>query len=287
MQSTQTTRTLSDRRSTFTARSGFLGGIFGGDIGDSTRTARNIGTLRSGRSYDHSGDVGGRDLDFFRFTTDRRLSITAKLENDDRRRDDPIAMTLLDRNGSPLARGNGRFLFVNVPHEETGTITARLAAGTYFVRLESARGNNQDYNFEISASSTGTGNGNGSNSLNFEDERDLGRLRAGEGDRFSGRVGGSDIDGYRFSIGDRSRIVSELSNEGNDDIAFRLINDRGQTVQTSSGRFLFANVESDESQRLIAPTLAAGTYYFVVQSDVGRSEDYRFSVRNSGNVEVI
>jgi hypothetical protein len=260
----------------------FLGGLFDRDIGDSPRRAKDVGTLRSGRSYSHSGDVGGKDLDFFRVKFDRSTQFTARLKNEEKDKD-PIALTILDSDGDAIQGNNGKFLFRNIESGRTKQLSTRLSAGTYFVRLESAKGRNQDYDLNLSASSSGGSGGDNGSNLDLDRARNLGRLQSGRTYRESGSVGGSDVDIFRFNTRGTSRILADLSNDGNDDIAFRLLDSSGQTVRTANGNFLFANVRPDDSETLLAPTLGAGTYYFAIQSSVGRNEDYDFRLRQSSD----
>jgi hypothetical protein len=275
LSTSSSTQALNSRRS----RS-FLGGLFDRDIGDSTRSAKEV-TLRSGRSYSHSGDVGGKDLDFFRVKFDRSTQFTARLKNEDK--DDPIALTILDSDGDAVQGNNGKFLFRNIESGRTKQLSTRLSAGTYFVRLESANGRNQDYDLDLSvSSSSGSSDDNGSN-LNLDRARNLGRLESGRTYRESGSVGGSDVDIFRFNTRGTSRILADLNNDGNDDVAFRLLDSSGQTVRIANGNFLFANVRADDTETLLAPTLGAGTYYFAIQSSAGRNEDYDFRLRQSSD----
>jgi hypothetical protein len=282
LSTSQSTQALDSRNSLSTRRSkGFLGGIFDRDIGDSTKKAKDIGTLSRSRSYSHSGDVGGKDLDFFKFKLDGSTQITAKLKNSDKD-NDPIALTILKPNGNAAKGSDGKFLFKNVQSGKSKQITTRLAAGTYFVRLQSDKGSNQDYDFDLTADlSTGGSSSGGGSNINFNNARNIGRLQSGTTYRESGSVGGDDVDVYRFDTQGTNRILADLTNNGNDDVAFRLVNTSGETVKTGNGNFLFANVKSDDSDSLLAPTLGAGTYYFVIQSSVGRNEDYSFKLKQS------
>jgi hypothetical protein len=286
MLSTSQSTSLNDR--TTSSNRNVFGRLFSRDIGDSINKAKKIGTLSRSKSYSNSGDVGGKDLDFYEFKLDRSLRITAKLENEDKD-NNPIALTILNRNGKAVTGSDGKFLFKNVTAGNTRELSTTLQSGTYYVRLESAQGRNQDYDFELSASrgsgsggGGGNGGGNGGNSgIDFDDARNLGRLDSGRTYNQSGSVGGNDEDVYSFSVDRTSRILAELTNNGNDDVAFRLLDSSGQTVKKANGNFLFSNVNPDDSETLLAPTLGAGTYYFAIQSSVGRNEDYNFSLRQS------
>lgn len=272
----KTTQTLGSTNPLRSTRAG----LFSHDVGDSIEKAKNIGTLS--RSYSRSGEVGKKDLDFFRFKLDGTTSITAKIKNEDKDKS-PIAMTILDGSGNTIQGSNGKFLFKNIQRGATKQIVASLPAGTYYIRLGTAKGSKQDYEFDLTPSSSiGSGFGGIGSGSNVGDTQNLGRLQSGRTYRESGSVGGdSDVDSYRFTIDRTSRVFSELSNNGNNDIAFRLLNTNGETVKTSSGNFLFANVNRNDDERLLAPTLEAGSYAFVIQSKVGRNEDYSFRLEQS------
>ncbi|NJR37943.1 MAG: hypothetical protein HC781_02705 [Leptolyngbyaceae cyanobacterium CSU_1_4] len=278
LQTSKTTQTLNSTDSTNFFRS-TRAGLFSRDVGDSLEKAKNIGTLS--RSYSRSGEVGKKDLDFFRFKLDGTTSVTAQLKNEDKDKS-PIAMTLLDGNGNTIQGSNGKFLFRNIQPGATKQITASLPAGTYYIRLGTAKGSQQDYDFNLTASaSIGSGFGGIGSGSNLGDTENLGRLQSGRTYRESGSVGGSsNIDSYRFTVDRPSRLLAELANNGNDDIAFRLLNTSGETVR-SNGNFLFANIRPDDEERLLASTLGAGTYAFVIQSSVGRNEEYTFRLEQS------
>lgn len=249
---------------------------FAPDYGDSLKDAEDIGTIKRGKSYNYSGDVGGDDLDFFKFKLDRRGKIFATLNNKSNG-DDPIAVTLLNRQGN-VVKKNGKFLFANVEAGESQTISARgLAKGTYYLRLQSEDGRDEDYDLNLSQSGSSTTTPGFSQSVN------LGTLRPGDRTSQSGTVGGSDIDFYRFNVDGTSRIFARLdsSDFNADPIAFSILDSQRRTVQTESGRFLFSNVEGGDSDTLFAPTLASGTYYVRVQSEQGRNEPYQLSVERS------
>jgi hypothetical protein len=260
-----------------TNRAGIFGGLFSREPGDSIDKAKSIGTLSRSRSYSRSGEVGKKDPDFFSFKVDGTTSIVAKLKNETKDKS-PIAMTILDRSGEAVS-ANGGFLFKNIQPGGTKQITASLSSGTYYIRLTSAKGKKQDYNFDLSASTSGGGSSSGSN---FGAVQNLGTLRSGSTYRESGNVGGdSNIDSYRFTVDRTSRVFADLSNNGNDDIAFRLVNSSGETVRGGNGNLLFANVRPDNDDRILASTLGAGTYSFVITSSQGRSEDYSLGVNQT------
>jgi hypothetical protein len=279
LSTSRTTQTIGSTHSS--NRAGIFGGLFSREPGDSIDKAKSIGTLSRSRSYSRSGEVSKKDPDFFSFKVDGTTSIVAKLKNETKDKS-PIAMTILDRSGEAV-KVNGGFLFKNIQPGGTKQITASLSSGTYYIRLTSAKGKKQDYNFDLSSStSSGSGGSGGSSGSDFRAVQNLGVLRSGSTYRESGDVGGdSNIDSYRFTIDRTSRVFADLSNNGNDDIAFRLVNDSGETVRGGNGNLLFANVRPDDDDRILASTLGAGTYSFVITSSDGRSEDYSLGVNQS------
>jgi hypothetical protein len=260
--------------------SGFFGNLFGSsDFGDSQSDAENIGKLKRSRSYDYSGDVGRNDPDFFRFKISRKRSpFSARLTNDRYNRA-PIAISILNKQGQVVKTDN-QYLFKNIEVGETAVLsTQRLRKGTYFFRILSATGSSEDYkvNFSLSASSAPSPN----NVLN------LGRLTPGRSYRYTGYVGRSDVDFYRFSVETSSRLSASLFNNtyrgtfSTDSIAISILDDRQQTVRTSSGRYLFANVEPYTEETLFDPTLPAGEYYIRIQSAEGKDLNYQLDLRRS------
>lgn len=263
---------------------------FAKDYGDSLKNAENVGSLKRGKSYSYSGDVGGDDLDFFKFKLDRRGSFSATLTNKSDG-NQPIAITLLNRQGK-VVKNSGKFLFANTEAGTSQTLSVTgLAKNTYYLRLQSANGRDEDYDLRLSPSSSTPGlpglpgfpgNPGSNQSVN------LGNLRPGDRLFQSGTVGGtSDIDFYSFSIDNTSRITANLSNSNftgsssRDAIAFSILDSQRRTVQTGSGRFLFANVEGGDSETLLAPALSSGTYFVRVQSAEGSNEPYRLSLERS------
>ncbi len=260
------------------SKRGFFDDLFGGDAGGTLNTARNLGTLKSGSSFKRSGTVGGSDLDFFKFKLDRTTNFSAELNN---RGDDPIALTVLDKRGNSITN-NGNILFQNVEADDRQTLsTTRLPKGTYYVRLQNNNGSRDSYDLRLQGF-TSSSNSDGSNNSD-SDSRDLGSLSSRKTYRYSGRVGDSDIDLYRFNLNSRSRFSSSLFNDGSNPIAISLLDRNNRVVQTDNGRLLFANIEAGERDELFNPTLASGSYSLRVQSAVGNREDYQLRLRQSSS----
>jgi hypothetical protein len=264
------------------SQNAFLGGLFGNDVGDSRKKAKDIGTIKKGSSYRKRGDVGGDDLDFFKFKLDGKTDFSAELTHRDN--GDPIAMTILDKNGKVVKR-NGDFLFKNINSGDTDSISVSgLPKGTYFIRLQSEEGSNESYRLKLSRSlseSNGSSGSNGSNGSNKGDRKNIGKLAGDRAYDYSGTVGGKDVDFYDFSLDDSSRFQATLSNRSNDPIAVTLLDSNNQTVKTNNGRFLFGNADGNADISLFDPTLPAGNYKVRVQSEVGNGEDYRLSLQRS------
>lgn len=250
------------------------------EFGDSRDDAEDVGTLKSGKSYNFSGDVGGDDLDFFKVKLGKRTSFSAKLKNDSDG-NQPIAISILNTRGQGVKGSKGKFLFSNIKAGKTATLTeAKLAAGTYYVRVQSAEGQDEDYELKLS---TGSASDSG-----LEGAKDLGSLSQGQTRSGFGSVGLDDTDLYKFNIGGTSRVITRLTNESFDQpIALTILDRRGKAVKKSNGGILFANVNEGETGTLLAPTLASGTYYLRFTSAEGDGEDYSFRVTRSGSTNPI
>jgi hypothetical protein len=133
------------------ARGGFLG-LFGRrDVGDTIDKAKDIGTIKRGGVFKASGDVGGKDLDFFKFKSDVPLSFSARLDNNSSKRDkDPVTLTFVDKSGKAIMGTDGKGLMQTIKAGKTNTVTSTLAAGTYYIRLESTAGKDQNYKLRLS-----------------------------------------------------------------------------------------------------------------------------------------
>lgn len=122
--------------------------LFGSDSpGNSSSSAKNIGTLN--RSYSFSGDVGGTDLDHFKFKVSTKRDFRIAIENEGSRN---IITSLLDSRGRLLFIRNKPLSVVVRPDKESGFIVRNLNRGTYFVRLSSG-GRGEDYNLSLQTQS--------------------------------------------------------------------------------------------------------------------------------------
>lgn len=255
---------------------GFFDNLFSSDVGNTPEKAKNIGTLKRGSSYKKSGDVGGSDLDYFKFRVDQTTSFSARLRSKSNN-DQPIAITILDQRGDAVSV-NGNFLFKNIEPGQTDTISVGgLPRGEYLVRLQSINGRDEDYDLELSRTRLSSG-GSGGSSGNGQT---IGQLQPGRRYDYSGWVGGRDIDLYRFNLDRTSRFTASLANDSNDPIAVSILDQNNDVVQTANGRFLFGNAESRDSVTLFAPTLPSGSYTVRVQSAVGNREAYRLALSRS------
>ncbi|MBD3882577.1 hypothetical protein IFO70_12470 [Phormidium tenue FACHB-886] len=253
------------------------------EFGDEIDDAEDLGTLRSGNSRSFSGDVGGRDLDFFKFRLDKRNRFTARLENDG---NDAIAVTVLDRRGRGVRGSNGRLLFTNVEAGETFSLNdPQLKSGSYFLRVQSEEGRNEDYELRLSV---GSGSSSGGGSVDLDDARDLGSLSLGQSRSGGGTIGSDDTDLYKFDISGTSRMNFRLTNNSlSDPIALSVLDDSGNAVRKNNGGFLFVNVNQGNTGSLVAPTLRSGTYYLRFTSQEGDSESYSFRVTRSASTSPV
>ncbi|HEY9644067.1 MAG TPA: hypothetical protein V6C57_26480 [Coleofasciculaceae cyanobacterium] len=245
------------------------------EFGDNQDDAKDLGTLKSSKSYNFSGDVGGKDLDFFKFKIGGRTRFSAKLKNESDG-NQPIAVTVLDTSGRSVTGSNGKPLFSNIKAGKTFTLTEpNLAKGTYFLRLQSAGKNAKDEDYSLNLF-TGSSSG-GSSSL--DDAKNLGSLSLGQTKSGSGSVGSDDTDIYKFNIGDTSRVVTRVTNNSfSNPIALTLLDQSGNVVKKANGSYLFVNVNEDQTSTLLAPTLSSGTYYLRFTSAEGNGEDYSFRI---------
>lgn len=268
---TQNSPFISSTRLRFSSRSEF---------GDSRDDAKDVGTLKSGKSYNFSGDVGGDDLDFFKFKLSNRNSFSAKLKNDSDG-NQPIAITVLDSRGNAAKGSNGKFLFSNVKALKTFTLKdSKLAAGTYFLRVQSAQPRSKDEDYELSLSTGRSSDSSSSGSI--DNAQSLGSISLGQTRSGSGSVGSNDTDFFKFDIGGTSRVVTRLTNNSfNQPIALTVLDRSGNPIKKTNGSSLFVNVDDGETGSILAPTLSSGTYYLRFTSAEGSSERYSFSVQRS------
>ena len=250
------------------------------EFGDNIDKAKDLGTLQSGNSRSFSGDVGRKDLDFFKFKFDQGNKFSAKLENDSNR-NQPIAITVLNKRGRAVTGSNGKPLFANVEAGQTFNLNeSQLGSGTYYLRVQSAEGKNEDYNLKLGVGSSASSGGSSGGSLN--NARDLGNLSIGQSQSGGGSVGSNDTDVYKFGIGGTSRMVFQLANNSfNNPIALTVLDSSGNTIRKNNGSFLFLNVNNGNTDSLIAPTLRSGTYFLRFTSQTGTNDPYSFRVTRS------
>jgi hypothetical protein len=131
-------------------------GVFGrNDIGDTIDKAKNARLLKQGSGvFKSSGDVGGQDLDFFKFKIDTSTVFTARLENKSRKNDrDPISLSVVSGDGMTLKGADGKLLSRDsISAGATDTISTTLSPGIYYIRLESVKGTDQNYKLRLATS---------------------------------------------------------------------------------------------------------------------------------------
>jgi len=252
------------------------------EFGDTRKDAEDLGTLKSGKSYNFSGDVGGNDLDFFKFKLGRRDSFSAELKNKSDG-NQPIAISVLDTRGNAVRGSNGKFLFANVKALRTFTLKEpKLSAGTYFLRVQSDQPQSKDEDYELNLSTGGSSGSGSSGSGSINSAQNLGSLSLGQTQTGSGSVGSNDTDFFKFDISGTSRVVTRLTNNSlNQPIALTVLNSSGNPVKKSNGSSLFVNVNHGETGSILAPTLSSGTYYLRFTSAEGSGDKYSFSIQRS------
>lgn len=115
--------------------------------GDNQNNTQNLGTLIRGRDYRYDGTVGGADIDSYQFNLDSNSRLTTTLFNSS---NDPIAVSLLNRNNQVVQTASGRFLFGNAEPGATVELFApTLATGEYRVRVQSAVGTQERYQLQL------------------------------------------------------------------------------------------------------------------------------------------
>lgn len=135
---------------------GFLG-IGGGDIGNTIDKAKDVGLLKKGTGiYKHSEDVGGTDLNFFKFKLDSTTLFSARLKNQKRSGETSLSsLTIVTSSGATVKGSDGKSLFKNnIQAGTTKSISTNLAAGTYYIRLQSPEGSGQNYKLRLAASAS-------------------------------------------------------------------------------------------------------------------------------------
>jgi hypothetical protein len=135
-------------------------GIFGSsDVGNTIDKAKDVGLLKKGSGvFKRSGDVGGKDLDFFKFKLDTTTTFNARLENKERKNDqDPISLSIINANGITINGMDGIALSKNnILAGKTDILSSSLPTGTYYIRLESAKGSGQNYKLRLSTTTSST-----------------------------------------------------------------------------------------------------------------------------------
>jgi hypothetical protein len=135
-------------------------GIFGrSDVGDTIDKAKNARLIKGGSGvFKHSGDVGGKDLDFFKFKLDINTPFTARLQNKSQKDNrDPISLAIVGADGITLNGMDGQSLSKGkILAGTTETISTNLAPGVYYIRLESTKGTDQRYKLRLATSALPT-----------------------------------------------------------------------------------------------------------------------------------
>ncbi|MEX0267734.1 S8 family serine peptidase [Leptolyngbyaceae cyanobacterium UHCC 1019] len=227
--------------------------------GNSTATARDVGTLVGDRSFnDFVGIVDPND--FYRFvlptTSNFRLDLTG-LEAD-------VDVRLLNSAGTTIAS--------SIEGGTTSENIARsLTAGTYFVQVYPFNGSSSDYRLSLSASPSFDGAGN-----SLSTARNVGTLTNTL--TFNDFVGAADTnDFYRFNLNTGSNFNLNLSGLSAD-ADVELIQDLNNNGSVDNGEILASLINSDTNPETLSRLLAAGSYYVRVYPFLSSNTNYSLSL---------
>jgi hypothetical protein len=116
------------------------------DPGNTLGTALDIGTLSSTTRF--SDFIGSVDrTDFYRFTLANNSNFNLSFNG---LRDDARAEIISDSNGNGQYESNERLYFTDGNEFSPGSIVTNLAAGNYFVRLNTSASDNTNYTLTLS-----------------------------------------------------------------------------------------------------------------------------------------
>ena len=217
--------------------------------GDTLETARDIGVLTSGQSFQDA--VSTRDTnDYYRFTINEESFFNLAMSGLSADAD----VELLDSSGQ-LIQGSYR------SSANAESIEQTLSAGSYYVRVYPYLTNETDYSLDLSASATADTDGAGNT---LETARDIGLLSGTQ--FFQDAVGTDDpFDYYRFELGGR-RNLSLTMNGLSEDADVQLLDANGQLIAQS--------IAAGNSSESISEILEAGTYYVSVYPYRSANTDY-------------
>ena len=179
------------------------------------------------------------------------------------------SMTLVDPSGKQVASSGG------ATRTNDGWINATLAAGTYFVDVNS--GGDAGYTLTASTGTPATGSADVDTSgQTLAAARPLGTLGVAPVS-IPEAVGGSDpFDFYSFSVPAATQVRATVSGLS-DNAAFFLLNAKGETIAQGSG----SPTSSVTLNQALAP-LSSGTYYLeVADSNASKSTGYSLDVSTS------
>jgi trimeric autotransporter adhesin len=219
--------------------------------GNTLATAKNLGALTGTRSLQEF--VGTTDPnDYYRFTLSSSSYLTVSLNGLSADGD----VQLLNASGQQIAISNG-------PGVNAESITASLAAGTYYIRIYPEVANNTSYNLGLSVVPAPVDNAGNTLAL----ARNIGVLTGTRTFQdFVGRVDTNDY--YKFTLNQGSSFRLAL-NGMTTDADVQLLNASGIVLDTSN----FDNTTPEAISRY----LAAGTYYVRVYP-YGTATNYNLSL---------
>lgn len=119
--------------------------FIGGDGDDSIDNARSLGRLSKGSSLADSGHVSEDDPDYYKFTLKNSGSIKFNFQN---RGDESVQFSIVNSRDRVLSV-NGNRLFADVGDGDKSKLDARLAQGTYYIRVETEEGNSERFSLKL------------------------------------------------------------------------------------------------------------------------------------------
>ena len=120
-------------------------GFFGSEVGDSIDDARDIGKLSKSSKYENDGSVSDDDPDFYKFKLKGSGNLKLKFRNEG---EESINFSIVNKRGQ-VVTVDGRRLFEQVGEDDKESLDVRLGKGTYYLRIETEDGNNEDYFFKL------------------------------------------------------------------------------------------------------------------------------------------
>ena len=131
------------RQSEFSTRINRSRFLFG-DGDDSIDNANSIGKL-SKSSFEDNGRVSEDDPDYYKFKLKNRGSLKFNFKN---RGEESIQFSVVDRRDRVISV-NGKRLFAEIDRDDKGNLNTRLREGTYYIRVETEDGDNEQFSLKL------------------------------------------------------------------------------------------------------------------------------------------